>query len=497
MTRSKTFGTWIWWTLGAAVGCGGILDVGSTDGSPGAGARDASAGAEATSSAGAENPAGVGGSAAGAHTRAPSGGNETGGVPATGAEASDAGAGHGGDDAASVIGGAGNAGGGAGGEGAGCNCANTDTVTLVDCGGGRWFSHWTLLSEHGDTVLFATCKADKCGVELGRWTPAAGTSHTPNVSPNAMSDDGKTALLDVAGVSYLDVEGAKRQRLPLVPSLLSRDGKVVIGMAEISIGVYEVARWSPADGVIDGTGVTANVFTTNYDGSVFAGQIGLPATPEMTWGSGPFLWNEADGVVQTGELPGGGFVRHPSGGIYVLSDDGTVGAGSVEVASGENWIFRFTQAGGMTPIARYFSYLDDALGVWEFDSNLVLNSDGSVLAGTLGDPDVGTGNPFRYTEAGGIVLLDPENLGAVRGMSADGSVILGTTLDGQQRPLGAFLWDEMHGTRDLATALSDAGADLSGWVLGDAYVLSRDGKVAVGGGTCGGQPAMYRIKLPE
>ena len=101
------------------------------------------------------------------------------------------------------------------------------------------------------------------------------------------------------------------------------------------------------------------------------------------------------------------------------------------------------------------------------------------------------------------MLLDAALFGAARSMSADGSIILGDGLDAYNLPTRPFIWDGAHGRRDLEQALRDSGADLTDWSIGDAasplplLAISSDGKVAVGTGTCGGVPALYRVVLPD
>jgi hypothetical protein len=50
--------------------------------------------------------------------------------------------------------------------------------------------------------------------------------------------------------------------------------------------------------------------------------------------------------------------------------------------------------------------------------------------------------------------------------------------------------------RPLRSVPEDAQVDLEGWALGKPLVLSADGKVVLGQGTCGGEPALFRAVLP-
>jgi uncharacterized membrane protein len=70
-------------------------------------------------------------------------------------------------------------------------------------------------------------------------------------------------------------------------------------------------------------------------------------------------------------------------------------------------------------------------------------------------------------------------------VSGDGSIVVGcywmsgfgSTYD------CAFIWDEIHGTRDFKYVLeNDYGLDLTGWHLGVAFSMSADGQTIVGMG---------------
>jgi len=46
----------------------------------------------------------------------------------------------------------------------------------------------------------------------------------------------------------------------------------------------------------------------------------------------------------------------------------------------------------------------------------------------------------------------------------------------------AFVWDELHGMRDLKAVLENFGLDLTGWSLTSATGISLDGLTIVGDG---------------
>jgi uncharacterized membrane protein len=109
--------------------------------------------------------------------------------------------------------------------------------------------------------------------------------------------------------------------------------------------------------------------------------------------------------------------------------------------------------------------------------------DGSVVVGYNRSPvgfDVKT-EAFRWTAATGMV-----GLGFLPGgyqeyayaTSADGSVVVGTVQG--NGPTRAFIWDEVHGMRSLQDVLTSQGDDVTGWNLGSATGISADGTVIIG-----------------
>jgi probable HAF family extracellular repeat protein len=68
-----------------------------------------------------------------------------------------------------------------------------------------------------------------------------------------------------------------------------------------------------------------------------------------------------------------------------------------------------------------------------------------------------------------------------RGVSANGSVVVGdsTSASGTE----AFRWTSEDGMQSVASILTAAGVDLTGWTLSIAYGVSADGYTIVGSGT--------------
>jgi hypothetical protein len=62
--------------------------------------------------------------------------------------------------------------------------------------------------------------------------------------------------------------------------------------------------------------------------------------------------------------------------------------------------------------------------------------------------------------------------GSAYAVSADGAVTVGSS----------FLWDVVHGRRELLTLFSDLGLDLTGWSSITPIAISADGRTVAGNG---------------
>jgi uncharacterized membrane protein len=69
---------------------------------------------------------------------------------------------------------------------------------------------------------------------------------------------------------------------------------------------------------------------------------------------------------------------------------------------------------------------------------------------------------------------------AAQAVSADGSIIVGNAngVDGD-----VFIWDAVNGMRSLSDVLTGAGVSLGGWQLSSVAGISANGSVIVGTGT--------------
>jgi probable HAF family extracellular repeat protein len=205
---------------------------------------------------------------------------------------------------------------------------------------------------------------------------------------------------------------------------VSGNGRVVVGSLS-SVAGREVYRWTADDGFENlGSLADENVHAVaegvSHDGSVVVGH----SLSEL--GIEPFRWTAATGMVGLGKLDAGVY----SSGAFDVSDNGSVIVG--------------------------YSYLGRAL------------------------------HAFRWTEVSGMVDLGDLPGGTdeslARSVSRNGHTIVGlaTTDHGYE----AFVWRSRWGMRSIRTILTDDyGIDLDGWSLREAWGVSANGTVIVGTGT--------------
>jgi hypothetical protein len=128
--------------------------------------------------------------------------------------------------------------------------------------------------------------------------------------------------------------------------------------------------------------------------------------------------------------------------------------------------------------------------------------DGSTIVGRSNSANGYEG--FRWTEAGGM-----EPLGDLPGgmfvstpldVTDDGSTVVGYSHTGIASGVGeeAFIWDPIHGMRNLKQVLqTDYGLDLTAWTLSRANAISADGRVIIGDGIIGGRRRGWIAVIPE
>ena len=295
-----------------------------------------------------------------------------------------------------------------------------------------------------------------------------------------------------------------RQEIPLIPTFnpdgyfsseargISADGSVVVGTVQPvftdGLDAAEAFRWTAATKTTSlGTKVGGREMYTRASGVSADGSVVVGSS----WGRGvnghwdfaAFRWTADSGMI-------------PLSGIHfasAMSDDGTTVVGAWSEAPGSQTAHRSE--------AVRWSADKGAIRLGTLPGDNIsgatdVSADGSVVVGTsykYWDNDRGFeySDPhlFRWTEAGGMA-----DLGRIApvAMSADGSVIVGNC--GPE----ALIWDEAHGIRPLRDATTSLGVDLGGWELESVRGISGDGRTVIGyGHDPSGNASGWIITVPE
>lgn len=321
-------------------------------------------------------------------------------------------------------------------------------------------------------------------------------------------------------------------------SSISADGSTVVGYGNSPLG-REAMRWTMAAGMVGlgdlpGGFHASSATAVSGDGSLIVG-VGNSQTFANDSDEG-FTWTSGTGMVGTGDFPGGifnsgltsvtpddtttvgfkssDFGREPTrNGVSIYTFNGSETSGSLvafatDVSTDGSVVvgrtqgpgypgtqpFRWTQATGMV-------LLGDLPGGNIYTLATAVSEDGNVIVG-IGE--IGFGNQevaFRWTSATGL-----QSLGDLAGggdaaiawdVTADGNIIVGQGRTG----LGdeAFLWDPINGMRHLASVLSldyGLGSAWAGWTLTSANAITSDGRTLVGSGiNPSGNPEAWMVTL--
>jgi probable HAF family extracellular repeat protein len=306
---------------------------------------------------------------------------------------------------------------------------------------------------------------------------------------------------------------------------VSADGRVVVGQVEFGT-TAEAYYWTNQTGFVllgdlPGGGVVSSATDVSGDGSVIVGRgLSGPFFGSPTSGIEGFWWSQLTGMLPMGDLPSGSFDST----AHTVSTDGQVAFGRSATSNGYR-AFRWLPSGGMQNLGNVsglngqqseaFGASDDGQVVagrvtdgpanqavrWTptLGMHLLVNpaqtdtyteasavsGDGNVVVGRITDFFQGS-EAFRWTEQTGLVRLGKQPVGDTlpENTNHDGTIIVGAVF-GVPGFSSAFIWDEVHGQRDLREVLiNDYGlaSAVQGWTLREANGISADGRVIAGWG---------------
>lgn len=191
---------------------------------------------------------------------------------------------------------------------------------------------------------------------------------------------------------------------------VSGDGSVVVGASFDSGGIEHGFRWSTDGNLVIFDAETRGIST---DGKVVVGRANSEA----------FRWTSAGGLTPLGDLPGGPKL----GSAYAASADGStiVGFSYTQV---HQEAFRWTSAGGMTSLGPLASNKREVRAA-------ATSADGNAVVGFGYQGGSGKHEAFRWTTSGGMVALGylPGGSGTesyANSISADGTVVVGSSGNG-------------------------------------------------------------------
>ncbi len=300
-------------------------------------------------------------------------------------------------------------------------------------------------------------------------------------SANGVSADGTTVI----GSSISELSGSYREafrwtaatgmvplgdlpsgRFNSIAEGVSADGSVVVGTSDIENGVIVGFVWTEAEGMtalplLAPSRPYAEARDVSADGSII---VGISNYETVTGGTQTMAvkWTEGQ-ITPLGMLP-----DHVSSIVSGMSADGRVVYGK-----------SYGKFGGVYSICRWVDG-NDAEAMPELGNPYGVSTDGTFVVGIISLTD--DVEAYRWSQETGVIRL--ENLNEkhldTRGhaVSADGSIVVGRVWE-----VGAFIWDEVNGMRDLKAVLEeDHGLDMTGWSLNTATDISDDGTVIVGHG---------------
>ncbi len=281
-------------------------------------------------------------------------------------------------------------------------------------------------------------------------------------------DDDQPFIWNITdGVSMIDLPGSATYAQAYS---ISDDGLRIFGEGD---GRY--FTWTKATGTQQTTALS-HITALSDDGLVFVGGERFP-TP-----SDPQQASKSSGGITTtlGILPTTDAIRFSV--AWGVSADGSVIVGEstsdLTPSSYATEAFIWTAESGLTGLGLEV----DSVAQAESSAKIVSPA-GDIIVGTSSgySGDIPVWRVFRWTAETGMVSILSENYTIdVNGMSADGSVIVGTGLDYNNGNIIPWIWTEGIGKQTLFEWLGDAGVDTGTWDAGQIYAVSADGKT-VGG----------------
>ncbi|MCA9262728.1 MAG: hypothetical protein KDA60_02720 [Planctomycetales bacterium] len=357
---------------------------------------------------------------------------------------------------------------------------------------------WSI-SDDGLVISGTTPHPDVLGHVPFRWTRETGMVPLDTdwyVVPPIMSADGsliafgaklwteKDGLLEFGDLEVEFTHGTD-------DNVISSDGTVLAtGVTSSNNGPN---RWTQTGGLESIFGIpipsTITQVGLSPDGSTIVGTVGTHDQRSVPWTL--FRWTEAEGESSLGESPGQNIYE-----ISGISGNGSVIMGHSRPISNNaagregTTLWRWTEESGLVA-------LEEATPGWHFERNSNrrgISTDGSVLVGALRSNDGESVSAFRWTETHGIELLpgiSGYSHSAVKDLTPDGKWLFGQSWTTPFNPgeVVPWLWSEDTGSLNLLDIFEQQGLGpemedwTSLWDVGSGYgQISADGQAVIGSG---------------
>lgn len=333
--------------------------------------------------------------------------------------------------------------------------------SLPGCGAPRQQAMWRV-SSAGLLIALAHTSATlaQSVASIGTSADVKGISADGSMVVGRSSETGAAFVWTSTGIESLGYADSTAYAV-------SADGTVVVGDSLVDGGYYRAFRWVDGDMKIlalssDGD---SNAYGISDDGKTIVGRV------EVTDGNfTPAYWTD-DGDVLSFLDEGA------KGTAYGVNGDGTVIVGQYESTMGKSVAFRWT-TDGFDPIA----------GPSNTSVARAVNPQGNVVVGSKTGMD-GYEMAFRWTKdtstAWELGVVDPSTRTSsiAYAVNAVGNVVVGTSWNAiDDTAYTAFYWKEGPGLWSLAEVLAFSGVDLDDWILESATGVSADGTIVVGTG---------------
>lgn len=257
---------------------------------------------------------------------------------------------------------------------------------------------------------------------------------------------------------------------------ISADGNTIAGNA-----ANRLFRWTNSAGMQNLGTLPGGNIALAYGVSATGGLVvGMSSDPSSLWA---VRWTPASGLQNLGALPGGN-----NSAAYAVSGNASTIVGVSGWSGPGALAVRWTVAGGIAQLPMPGSSGESFA--------FAVNHDASAIVGQCDWPaGARTATMWQGSQIFNLGMPPTFTSSEARAVNADARTIVGIARNGSIAR--AMLYTQGTGAVDLNLYLPSIGVNLTGWVLREARGVSADGSVIVGTGTLNGQErGFYLYNVP-